>query len=456
MRRGLCCALLAGALVAARAETPESVPARALRLMSAREFEQAAALLRPLAPRTRDSSVWNLLGICESELSHIKAARSAFEKGLKLAPRSTALYENLGLLDYRENDFAAAKKHLAQAVSLGSTAPGVAFSLAASRIRTGEEREGLAGLVRLESTLADQPDYWTERGWVELRGDAAAASASFDHALKLAPEDVRALNGAASAAEMQKDDEKAISLLLRARKAHPGDLRTLLHFGTVCLRRDLTVDALDAVERARKLAPANNLALFLEARVQIAFQQWQKSHELFTEFDRRVPGYAPAHYALGWLDLKLNRRAEARGHLEKSLSLEPGLTDARYELGQLELDDGNPDAAEKELRMVLDRQPRHAKANVALGDLLLRKGDLAGARTHYETAIETDPKSGPAHYKLSTVLMQLNDRTRAASERALGASLNAEAMKAAKTVLVLAEPDGTLLTGEPRRRVEGQ
>ena len=64
----------------------------------------------------------------------------------------------------------------------------------------------------------------------------------------------------------------------------------------------------------------------------------------------------------------------------------------------------------------------------------------------YEAAIVADKSFGPAHYKLSTVLMRMNELQRAAAERQLGAELNAAMMKAGKTVLVLAEPDGTLIS----------
>jgi tetratricopeptide (TPR) repeat protein len=438
------------------AETPDAGAARAIQEIEAGRFADAAAILRPLVKQTpQQPDLWNLLGICESELGNTGAARTAFERGLKLAPSSVSINENLGNLLFRSADYQEARQYLAKALALGSEKPEVAFSLAASQIRTGEEKQGLAALVRIEEPLAGRAEYWTERGWVELREDAAAADRSFGHALALAPGDLRALNGAASAAEAQHDDEKALSLLLQAKKVAPDDLRTLLHFGTVCLRRDLSVDALDALEHARKIAPENNLALFLYARAQIAFQQWRESHDLFTELDKRVPNYAPAQYALGWLDVKLNRPAEARKHLEASLAIAPENADAQYELGQLDLEDGNLAAAETRLQAVLDRNPRHARALVAYGDLAMRRGNLPDAKSRYEAAIEAEPKTGSAHYKLSTVLMRLGEKERAEKERALGASLNAEAVKRTKTVLVLSDPEGRLLTGDPKDRKGG-
>ena len=430
------------------AEAGDDVLARAAAQITARHFQEACLTLRPMAaPSPRIPDFWNLLGICESELHRSGAAREAFERGLQLAPDSIALHENLGLLYFNESKFDDAKSELTKAVALGSTQPGVGFSLAASEVRTGEPAKGLSRLRKLEEPLAGQSAYWTERGWVELASDPAAASASFDRALALSPDDARALNGAASAAEARHEDEKALSLLLRAKKAQPADLRILMHFGALCLRRDLSVDALSALEEAHKLAPSNNLALFLYARAQIAFQQWQQAHDLFAEFDQRVPNYPPAQYALGWLDVKLNRSAEARQHFEKTLSLDANQVEAKCDLAQLDLDEDRVADAESLFHSVLTAQPRHTRANIGMGDVLLRKGDLPGAKARYERAIASDGNSGPAHYKLSTVLVRLHENERAVQERARGTELNAQALKAAKTVLVLAEPGGRLPTG---------
>ena len=76
-----------------------------------------------------------------------------------------------------------------------------------------------------------------------------------------------------------------------------SEARILLHFGAVCLRRDLGPDALSAIERAHHLQPANNSALYLLARAHIALQNWQEAYDLFCEFTKRVPDYAPAYYA---------------------------------------------------------------------------------------------------------------------------------------------------------------
>lgn len=264
------------------AQTSGSGPARAIEQLQKGDPGDAAGILDgELKRMPNDASLWNLLGIARAELHQTAQAREAFERGLKLAPRDSGLLENLVLLYFGERDYPNAERVLAQALTSGSKKPGVGFSYGASLLRTGKDAQGLTLLKQLEPALAESGDYWTERGWAEMRVDTKAADSSFDLALKFFPYDVRALNGAASAAELSNDEERALALLIRARNAAPDDVRTLMHFGSLCLRRDLTVDAINALAEAHRLSPGNNLALFLFARAQIAFQQWQKSFDPF-------------------------------------------------------------------------------------------------------------------------------------------------------------------------------
>lgn len=431
-------------------QSVDALRADATRLIETRDFDGASkALRRAVRLYPHEDQLWNLLGISEGELGRLDSSRDSFQRGLRYSPKSVFLHENLGFLYYREANYDSAKRYLKQAVSLGSRNPGVFFSLAASRARTGERKQALVELKALETALSSNADYWIEFGWIQLPDDPDSAEFSFSRALALTPENIRALNRAATAAELQQLDEKALSFLLRAKRANPNDLSTLIHLGKVCLRRDLTIDALSLLEQAYKLAPSSNTALYYYARAQIGVQQWQKAYDLFSEFTRRAPRFASAYYALGWLDLKLNRRAEARRNLEHSLQLSPDSVDPLCELGQLDLEEGDLDSAQQRLGQVLEREPQHAKANAAYGDILLKRGKLEEAIARFESAIQSDPQSGVFHYKLSTVLFRMNRVEQAEQERALGTRLNTDALKSSKTVLRLASPDGTLLSETP-------
>lgn len=414
----------------------------AIQKIQAGDFQSAKQMLvNALRGDPKQVELWNLLGIAEGELKEPKQAQKAFEHGLQLAPDAVALNENLGLLYFKQASYPAAQKYLLRAMKLGSNKPAVRFSLAAAELRNGQAEEALDLLKQLEAPLGNLSEYWDERGMAELATDPSAAPQCFDRALSLAPGDLRALNGEAWAAERQGLDEKALAVLLKARKTNPEDVGTLLHFAMVCLRRDLGVDALDAAKRAFELQPSNSSALYVLARAHIALENWQQAYDLFEQYSKRVPNFPLTYYAMGWLDVKLNRTDDARRQLQHCLALAPQLTDAGYELAQLDLDDGQLDSAEQLLRQVLKQNPKHAKANVAMGDLMMRKGRLNEAEQYLETAVKQDPKLSSAHYKLSAVLFRKHENAEGQKERLLAASLAGQAEKASKVQLRLAMPE---------------
>lgn len=409
------------------------------------DFQGAKSLLeKSVQAQPGQPELWNLLGIADTELHDIPSAKAAFESGLKLAPDSVSLHENAGLLFYRQADYSNAKQYLARAVALGSKKPGVLFSLAASRLRTGEPAQALAELKTLEGPLGNFSGYWDERGRAESLHNPVAAEQSFNRALKLRPDDLTALNGAASAAEKQDLGEKALAYLIKARQASPDDVTTLAHFGSVCIHRDLGLDAVDALSKAHKLDPSSNTVLYLLARANISLENWQRAYDLFNALAQRMPKFAPAYYAMGWIDRKLSRTDDAREKLEHCLSLAPGTNGARYELAEVELDDGHLNEAEKLLQAVLRQDPNHAEANMEMGEIVMRRGDLQQAQTFLEAAVRANPKLAAAHYKLSVVFSREHNQERAEAERSLAASLNTQANRASKTQLklILPEMDG--------------
>ncbi len=421
---------------------PATVADNAMREIQAGQYKQACSALRAeLQHSPRNAELWNLLGIAETELNEDAEAEKAFAAGLALAPNSTSMNENAGLLFFREQKYGQAKVRLERARELGSQKPGVLFSLAASKLRSGEPAEALRELKSLEPALAGVAQYWEERGRAELPRDPVASETSFERALALSPQSLIALNGAAASAERQGLDEKALAYLIRARKAAPDDVPTIEHFASVCIRRDLGPDAIEGLDIARRLEPSNMGVVYLLARANISVQNWQEAYNLFQHFAKHNPTFAPSYYAMGWLDIRLDRVDDARQQLEHALRLDPALSGARYELAQLDFDDGQIEQAEKLLHTVLREAPHDAKANMTMGDILLRKGDVAEAQKYLESATRDDPKLAAAHYKLSQLYLREHQMQKSATEKALAADLNAEEKRNSKTQLRLVLPE---------------
>ena len=417
--------------------------AKAAAALQSSDFRVAASTAEAeLRNQPRNLNLWNLLGIARTELKNFRGAQQAFERGLALDPESVPLNENAGLMFVKAGDYQRAKRFLSKAVSLGSENPGVRYSLASSRLRTGEAAEARTELEALEPALGTVPDYWEERGRADMTADPKEAEADFLHATALAPANLEAWNGAASAAEAQGLDEKALAYLIDARKRQPNDVTTLLHFANVCIRRDLGPDAIDALKKARSIEPANQRALFLLARANISVGSWEEARTLFLQFLKENANYVPAYYAVAWVDLRLNRRDEARHYLDLLLRRSPQYPDALYELGQMDLEDGALPAAEQNFRAALKQNPSHARANIGLGDVLQKSGRLDEARTYYERAAKANPHNSAAHYKLAVVLGRQGNASRAAEERARAIDLAKQEKTASKTQLRLVLPEG--------------
>ncbi len=446
-----CPLLFATCLCLLARQLPAGQTSAAQSRIEAGDFRGARELLQfQLHQTPGDIESWNLLGISETELGEMQAAEQAFQHGLALAPQSVSLNENAGLLYFRETKYTEAKRLLARAVAAGSGKPGVKFSLAAARLRTGEQALALRDLQALENSLAGRPEYWDERGQAELALDTAtAAEKSFERALSLSTLDATAWNGAATAAEKQGLDEKALATLVKAQATNPNDVSLLMHFASVCIRRDLGPDAITALDKARRLDPSNFAVLYLLARANISVANWQQAHDLFQQFSAHDPTFAPAYFALGWLDIRLNRTAQARSELQHCLQLAPDLTEARYTLAQLEFDDGNMDQAEELLHSVLQQNPHHSQANMTLGDIELRRGNLPAAQRLLESAVKSDPKLAAAHYKLSTVLQREHRPQEANAEKQIAAQLNNEAHQAGRTQLKLVLPETAVNSNPP-------
>ena len=98
-----------------------------------------------------------------------------------------------------------------------------------------------------------------------------------------------------------------------------------------------------------------------------ALDSFRKARELGVHGWELELGFGIAYIHLG-------RDAEARDHLERTLSLQPGDPNALFHLGRLDLKAGNAARATERFRQVLARQPDHQGALFSLGSALIRQG----------------------------------------------------------------------------------
>jgi predicted Zn-dependent protease len=123
---------------------------------------------------------------------------------------------------------------------------------------------------RVIKTNPDFPSAHINLGLLYIqKGQPEAAVPQLQEGLRLAPERTDAATalatiwrGQAQAAITAGDTEKALSLLIQARKVTPDDAEVQFEFGMVALRMSLLPDAIDGFQRSLKVRPTDTKALY--------------------------------------------------------------------------------------------------------------------------------------------------------------------------------------------------
>jgi tetratricopeptide (TPR) repeat protein len=205
------------------------------------------------------------------------------------------------------------------------------------------------------------------------------------------------------------------------------------------------------LSQAYEAEPGNNEALYLLAGAHLALLHYKQARALVAEFCARVPNYATAHYALGWIDEKLGQDGLAQSEFQACLKLEPSFQGAITELGEMALHSNRLDEAEGRFRRVLALNPGNAKVAVGLGDVLRKRGYIEAALKQYEAAARKDPNWSVPHYRLALLLSRKGDKTEGDSERKIAQSLAKKEVTEGSARLTILWPE---LAGEGQQALQ--
>ncbi|PYX73214.1 MAG: hypothetical protein DMG78_09755 [Acidobacteria bacterium] len=212
------------------------------------------------------------------------------------------------------------------------------------------------------------------------------------------------------------DLEKALSLLIKARRVAPDDPDVQFEFGMVALRMSLLPDAVEAFQKTLKIREKDEKAVY------------------------GLADDAAGHYALGLSLVALQNPQDARNEFEKSIALAPVQTESYFRLGLLDLDSKDFNSAERNLRHALDRDPKHAGALAALGRLRFEQKAYAEAVDYLQRAIASDDRLREAHYYLGLTYARLGHTQEANEQLQIATRLEHEDTEKQRTMLRILDP----------------
>ena len=317
------------------------------------------------------------------------SAEKTLQVLLKQSPQDAVALNLLGFVEMQQHNREAAEKLFRQAINTGQPIVGPRINLAL-----------------LQATV--QP---------------LQALTELGEALKLAPQNqqaqslVRSIEKASSLNAMRAGEkDKALAIVLQARRALPNNPEILYDLGMVSLELGLNEDAEKAFEEALRQRPEYDEAIYGLARAYLARSHAKQAEETIRKYLRRRPEDASAYYGLGYILLAEQQLEDARAAFEKSLVLQPNQTESEFQLGEIAVEQGDQNSAREHFTKVLSRDPHHAGALTEIGVFAFRSSEYDVAKTTLKQAIASAPTYQKAHYYYALTLAKLGNKAEAEQE----------------------------------------
>ena len=346
---------------------------------------------------SREADAKNAYAEAQQKLNtgDLRAARVALLNAVKADPRSRAALIAQAEVSLALFDAAAAQAALERAMALGVPKSQIAHLLGQAYWMQGELLDAEAVLTRTD--IPERHRAYAARilGRVQMdKGDTTAALASFDEAIRIAPNDSRNWTDLGRLRFVLANQMGAIEAAQQALQIDPKDVRALEFRGVLMRSQFGVVAALPWFERGLQIAP-NDVPLLEEYALTLGdagrYRDMLKQARKIVSLDSNN---AKAFYMQAVLAARAGNCTLAKRILPKAGSAfndlpGPMLLDAicEYELG-------NMNRAVDQLQRLLVQQPRNRRVRTLLAQALYRAGQpLEALDTIREIAERPDADS---------------------------------------------------------------
>ena len=376
-------------------------------LRSARQKVATAAHQFP-----HDAGIDNLLGVIAAQEGQYKEAESSFGRAVKLDPKFTGAYLNLGRL-YQENsavDAEAPRKALEVYQSVLNYDPRNSEANYQSALLLLGQKSYRSSLQRLSALPADIQnraqvlsiacaDYAALGDGTQAEDSARRLASNQD----LSEEDVTPILPALEAA--RRDDLEILLLKnLQARRALAPQIQRAM--GLAYERTSQFAEARAALEQSVTNETLSVPLLLDLARVAYRQHDYQGSLGYLAHAENLESNNASLYYYFGIVCVDLNLIAEARNAFEKAVNLDPENPTFNYAMGAASAFRHDPAEAVPYFEKYLKLKPQDPRGKLALGAALFRAKDYDSAEPWLKEAAQTPATATTAHYYLGCIALQ--------------------------------------------------
>jgi tetratricopeptide (TPR) repeat protein len=420
--------------------------------LAAGEFRKALALNPNVA---RAHSYLGVVYLLDRGDAALAEARSEFEAELLRNPEDYSSHYNLGVIHFKQHEFALAEQELAKAIKLLPDGPDAYFYLGQARLQAGKNKEAVPQLEKAiqlygSAPKAAQPAHEALSKAFENLGRHAEAQRESETARELGRlEGKTQPNGApksSSSKEMQsmlmpaapstKTPEvpreylaglhealgnayhnlgvihaqrgaypEAASLFAEAAKWSPGIKALDRNWGVASFRANQYEMAVAPLERHLRANSEDSNARQMLGLSYFMTKNYAKAAETFRPILSALPDNPSLLYAAGASLAKTGDSTGASEIFRRMLTQNPNAAEVHLFLAQAHAQNKEDDEALKEFSRALELNPKLPEANYGRGIIRLRQGKLEQAEADFRAELVVNPGDPSAEYRLGHVLL---------------------------------------------------
>jgi len=343
------------------------------------------------------------MGLCYRHLGRFGEAKKYFGLGLQSNPRNPACLFNLGYIENKQGNYAAAEKYLAQAIDADSNYGDALYELAAVKIAQKRYEEALPLLQRC-AKLSGRPS--TQGYLKEVYYKLAVAERNL-HQMDAAQRDLKIFETLSKDPTPGPYPFQHFFEYLDQRAGLPPEQRTEL-------------DLQELAKQAEKHSDQpRNLYLLAEAYLKLG--RMEEARKTVEQLDKVSGGDARTSVGTGVLLARYHLYPEAIQHFQNAVTANPGSDDARYNLANAYFQSQDYRHALEAIQQVSAQGQGDDAVLGLLGDIQAHLGNTREAIGLFQKVIERNPDSDQGYLSLALAQMLAGDA--AVAEKTLRAGL---------------------------------
>lgn len=235
----------------------------------------------------------------------------------------------------------------------------------------------------------------------EARGDFAAAAASYESLLQVAPRLAPAYNNLGSLYLRQRQYQKAAAVLEKGLKIDPKMSSASALLGMALYELGEYAGAGRNLESALRANPKDNNAELFLANDLIKLGKFEQAAEHLRQLSERQPENQEVLYLLGKVHMKLSEEA-----LTKLNALDPNSVWAHEISGEVMESMKNYDGALLEYKKAVEVAPLQAGTHFHLGNAYWSLNMWDAATEQFRAELANDPSNCTAQWKLGNIILE--------------------------------------------------